>query len=1001
MGKNDLCEIIPVPMKAPGGLRQGMAAALLVVLFLLLQHPARCQQARTDSSVSLHFLKADVELPEPGSYFNVLEIRNGGDRSLRGLVQLNVPAGWRLIGPAVDSLELAPGATRLIPVRLSVPGSTIGGVSFVIGAELLGEEFYDYANSYVSVRRKSRWDMRLNTSQVYLSDYMPYGEVQVNLKNTGNSNELIKLSFDLGGMIEFIERVEADSFLYVEVPAYRDTSVRFRLQRRNDLSYAELKSLNSSWESRNLHIKASTSDHTAFGSVRATPLESSEVNSLPFQNTPLNTEVILYNLLSQQRKKASVRVYGTVLFPREQQLTYSVGYYNLFFDPEMYDDFDPYAQLRFMVRYTDPRSVIWLGDRIGLGVIHTLTGRGISASHMVTDRDQITLNVVQNPYGNNFGGFAGYAGKIGKVGWNAGVTLETTTNQAFSHYSLHLGGNYQLNQRHSFRLLTVTTLSNFADKRYLEGDTAVAGIAYQFHYRYNSSRLRINLENTNTMFTYLRNSGINLINLSGNYLINDRQQLKARYYRTNYTSTQYPYNFANPANTNINENARLLYSLHRGKVIYQVGPQYFGTVRNVYIPADSFRTRYVNYQPGLLGSVSFRLGNQRSISPNGSFQMMFYNYERLKPGEEPSDLESRWTYSLGINYYDQAFKLTAYYTTGEAAEAYRSAVIQREAEQNQSFHIRPYYERYFFEETFRLSAYFNYSYYMPSMRENMLFNLTGNIFVKQTWDFFASFNVYRVSRRDTETGRITSNDLNLFVGIRKAFDIKQPRLGYYNLTIVGFSDQNGDGVKSEDEKPISNVLVNISRDPYKNVENKTGFSEISMITDPTGEIYYENIPVGVYDLSIIPLSNLENLYFLHGENQTLEVNDDLVYYLPLVESYKIKGRIIIDRDPNSNDGGVTPEGIRITAVSETGETYTALTSSLGTYVLDLPKATSYEVSIHNVFGERFRLERGNYRVQFTENKVINLDFKFTELRRGIRFNGGEQYYQFNLGNGTH
>jgi hypothetical protein len=125
----------------------------------------------------------------------------------------------------------------------------------------------------------------------------------------------------------------------------------------------------------------------------------------------------------------------------------------------------------------------------------------------------------------------------------------------------------------------------------------------------------------------------------------------------------------------------------------------------------------------------------------------------------------------------------------------------------------------------------------------------------------------------------------------------------------------------------------------------------------------------------------------------------MVYYLPLVESYKIKGRIIIDRDPNSNEGVVSPEGIRVTAVSETGETYSALTTGFGTFVLDLPKAASYEVSIYNVFGENFRLERGSYRVQFTENRIINLDFKFTEQRRGIQYNEGDQYFRFNLGNG--
>jgi hypothetical protein len=973
---------------------------VLFSLALWMVSPALlAQNPDPDSLLVFRFMKSEAELPEPGSYFNVLEIRNNSQEPVSGLVRFDCPDAWRFIGSSMDTLTLLPGATRLMPVRISIPGNTLGGISYVIGAELFGEKLYNYANSYISIQRKSRWEMRLNTNQVYISEFKPYGEVFVSLNNSGNSDELVKLSFDMGGMIEFRDEIEADSFLFVDVPAYKDTSIRFRIQERNDLSYAEMQSLKYRWKSRSLIIQASTTDQSSYGSVRTTPLESHTVNRLPILNSPLNTEVTIYNLMSQQRKKMSARVYGKVLFPKAQQLTYSVGYYNLYFDPEMNRGIDLYQQLRYMVRYDDPRSMVWLGDRLGVGTLHTLTGRGIRATHELNDRNRIMLNVIQNPFGKNIGGFAGYGGTIGDVGWNTGLTLETATDGRYSHYSFHLGATYRLKQKHSFDLQTATSLSTYSASEYLEKDTTVLGVAYQFLYRYNGSRLRISAENMNTLFTYLRNSGVNRINFSGLYKFEGNLQLQARYQRSDYTSTRYPYNFFYPANTNVNENARILLSYNRGRIIYQGGPQYFGTIRNNYIPTGDYRTKYVNYQPGLMALVSFRLGNMRSISPNASFSTMYYSYNRYTEGEDLSGLQNSWTYTLGINYYDQAFKLNVYYSSGEAADLYRTVVIENDPDLNQAFHIRPYYERYFFHETLRLSAFINYSHYMPSMRENLLINLTGNILVNNSWDFFTSFNVYRVSRNDLVSGRVNSNDLNLVVGFRKAFDIQQPRLAYYDLTIVGFNDMDGDGVKDEDEKPISNVLVNISRDPYKNVENKTGFSEISMITDPQGEIYYENVPLGIYDLTILPLTNLENLYFLNGDHQTIEVNDDMVYYLPLVESYKIKGRIIIDRDPNSNEGVVSPEGIRVTAVSETGETYSALTTGFGTFVLDLPKAASYEVSIYNVFGENFRLERGSYRVQFTENRIINLDFKFTEQRRGIQYNEGDQYFRFNLGNG--
>ncbi|MCK5134369.1 MAG: hypothetical protein KAR19_01175 [Bacteroidales bacterium] len=956
------------------------------------------QVADPDSLLIFRFLKNDSEIPEPGAYFNVLEIRNNNDEPVSGLLRLGGPDGWKFIGPSLDTIILQPGGSMLFPVRISIPKNTPGGVSFVIGAELFGPDLYNYANSYISIQRKSRWDMRLSTSQVYISDFKPYGDLSIFLSNSGNSTELVKLSFDMGGLLEFREKIEADSFLFVDLPAYQDTTILFKIQRKSDLTYATEQALKGSWRSSSVNIEASTTDRLLYGSVRATPLESSIINKIPMRNSPLNTDVTMYNLLSQQRKKASVRVFGKILFPEAQQLNYSLGYYNLYFDPAMNRNIDLYQQLRYMIKYTDPRSMIWLGDRLGVGELHTLTGRGVRASHQVNDRNVVYLNVVQNPYSRNIGGFAGYGGFIGNMSWNTGLTVEATTNQTYSHSSFHLGGMYRLKQKHSIELQTATTLSKFGVSRYLDNDTTVVGVAYRLSYRYNDKRLMIRAENTNTLYSYLRNSGINRIYFTGRYLFTGKLRLHARYHRSSYASSKYPYNFYFPVNNNLNENARLLLSYNQGNITYQGGPQYLAAVRNYYYPNGDYSTRYANYQPGMMGSVSFRLGSMRSISPNLSFNTMYYSFDTGDPDEDPSELSSSWTYTLGINYYDQAFKLNAYYTTGEATDLYRSVIISDDPVINQAFHIRPYYERYFHKETIRLSVFFNYSYYMPSLRENMLINLTSNFYVRNSWNFYASFNVYRVSRKDVNVGRVTSRDVNLMLGIRKAFDIQQPRLSYYDLTIVGFNDLDGNGIKDENEKPISNVLINISRDPVRNVETRTGFAEISMITDPQGEIFYKNIPQGIYDFAISPLSNLENLYFLHGENQTIEINSDQVYYLPLVESYKIRGKIIIDRDPNSNEGIISAEGIRVTATSESGNTYSTLSNSFGTYVLDLPKANSYSVNIYNVFGENFWLKRGSYKVQFTENKTIYLDFKFIERRRAIQFNGEEQLFQFNLDN---
>jgi len=514
----------------------------LCVIFLLLYMPLSqlfSQSQAPDSLLIFRFVKTETELEKPGSLFNVLEIRNGGSEQLTGIIRFNYPDSWAFVGRELDSLILDPGEARLIPVRISMPGNTVGGVSFVLGAELFGKDLYNYTNAYVSVKPVSKWDMHLSTNQLYFSEYKPYSDVDISLNNLGNSNEIIKLSFDLGGLLKFRDELEVDSFLYVEVPANTDTSINLRIQSRKDLSYAEERAMRYSWKARKFDVRASTTDHSTGGSVRTADLESKIVNRLPTQNSPLNAELTFYNLLSQQRVKTSARVFGKVFFPEDQQVSYSLGYYNLYFDPEMNRNINLYDQLRYNLRYTDPKTTVLLGDRIGVGILHTLSGRGIHAFHQINDRNMAEVSVVQNPYGKNIGGFAGYRGMLGKVDWNTGLTLESSTNQRYSHSSFHLGGGYKFNN-HTLYLETVTSLSSFDHEMFQTDDTTVLGFAYQLRYRFRGSRLNLSLENNNTMYTYLRNSGLNRINFSGDYRFKESLYLNARYYRSSYTSTRYP-----------------------------------------------------------------------------------------------------------------------------------------------------------------------------------------------------------------------------------------------------------------------------------------------------------------------------------------------------------------------------------------------------------------------------------------------------------------------------
>ncbi|MCF8378835.1 MAG: hypothetical protein K9H49_04610 [Bacteroidales bacterium] len=969
---------------------------IFVFLFFSFPNLLFSQSQVEESEVLISFAKKSVILPQSSTFFNVVIIENKGSEVLSGTVVFNKPSPWSFIGSPEFDVSIEPGKKEYYPVRVGIPRNTIGGVSFIVQVELLTKTSTYSTISYVSIEKNSHWDMKVLNTNLYLSDFRPVGDFDLKLENTGNSKEMIKLNFDIGQLLQFKTFIEADSILFIELPAYSDTTIKFEVFRRKDLSYAEIRTQITNWKSTSIYIEASTPYYKTYAGLRVIPLESKIINDTPIRNSPLNVDMTLYNLLSFQKPKAALKLHGKLIFPENQQLQYSFGINSLYFNKDLYQNFDLAQQMRYMVRYNDSKTQVMLGDRLGVGSLHTMSGNALKAQHSLDANQLVSLNLVQNPYGSSFGSFLGYRTRIGRTGVNTGVTLESANRSNANYYTFHLGGTYNFLKHHTLQLQTATSLNNFSKGAFLQNDTTTIGFAYRASYHYSNEKFKFRIDNTNTTFTQLKNSGRNFINTDLYYQINSKSRFLGRYYRSSYLSNLYPYSFYFSGNSSRNENGRLLYSYSDGKMVYNMGAQFSGAMRNSYNQATDFSTKYTNYQPGLIGSVTFRLGGMRNITPNIAINSMYFNYNTNIEGDEPYSISGRLHYTVGLSYFDQAFRINAYYSSGDASEIYRSAVSDEEPAIGQAVQIRPSYERYFKDDKIRLNVYYNYSYFIPSLRENTVLNITSNFMMDKGWSVYGSLNLFKNSRNDNDYGRVITRDLNLMLGFRKAFDIQQPGMKYYNVAVIGFNDQDGDGVKDDDEKPVSNVLINLKRDPKKNKEDKALFQETKLVTDPNGEIFYGKMPGGVYDLEITPLTNLEDLFFLDGRNQQMTSDEDKIHYLPLVESYKVRGKIIVDRDPNSTHGRINLEGIRVSGTAENGSSYSTLTNSNGQYVLNLPKANIYTIKIYNVFGETFMLQKGEFEVQFMEDKALNIDFQFTEQKREIKFKEGQQLFDFQI-----
>ncbi len=947
-----------------------------------------------DNEISMDFIKSIDSLQASELYFNVLKIRNNSSVAINGSLAFSGPDNWRIITFPVSQLTINPGDTLSIPVRVSPAVDAVGGITYILSASLRLTDRIITENTYFTLPSKPKWDISTPNSSIFFTDQSPNTKFQIYVVNKGNTNELIRIHMQIGRLLVLQGDPGTELIEFINLPAFTDTTLTYSVTFEKKLSYAERSRYENNWKESAVIVSASNERIAKDLAIMIRKLNSSFYNQRDQASSPLNIDFQVYNVMSNQKARFNTRAYGSILFPKNRDVQYLLGLQNIYFDSKSNKNFDINNQLLYSLQYTDNRNSVLFGYNVYGGDLHTLNGRGITGTHDITSASKMSYSLIQNPYSNSLGEHLGYSFNLKNIQLNTGVIHENANSGNHIATSLLAGVGFTMFKYHSLTLDLLGSKSQFRQLTAPALDTSVIGFSYRILYRmqYRKFELRANFLNTNN--NYIRNSGMQQIYLDGKYMLNDRTAFILNGNRQYYSLTRYPYNFYTPANYNSNDYIRLTASISQGNLIYQVGPTYNGSMRQYRDPLSGYYSEYKTYQPGVWGAITFRINGYRSITPNITVSNLRFHYTT----EDPLGENYSWTknvyYTAGLNYYDNSWKINAYYTSGTTTDLYRSIQVNEKPVISRSIQVRPSYEKYFFNRTVKFSAYVNYAYYMPSGRENISYSVRYDHYLKGGWSIYLNAFVYSNTRVTEENGRISGKDLNVLAGLTKSFELQQPRLKYYDFRAVFFNDLDGNLVKSDNEPPVSNILVNIEKNQALSV-SKSNIMQVDLLSDINGEIYFENLPMDFYKLTFTPLVNLQNLYFLNGSEQTFFNEKKEILYIPLAESYKIKGKVVVVRDPNSTEGKISLSGIRVTALGVNGEVYSVLTDKFGVYILNVPKGDKFRVRVNNVFGEQFQIERDEMEVQFTQNRTINLDFVFIEKRREIRFNGGNDIQRFN------
>ena len=241
----------------------------------------------------------------------------------------------------------------------------------------------------------------------------------------------------------------------------------------------------------------------------------------------------------------------------------------------------------------------------------------------------------------------------------------------------------------------------------------------------------------------------------------------------------------------------------------------------------------------------------------------------------------------------------------------------------------------------------------------------------------------------------TSNtEFNMGFGIRKQIGVPIPGKKFVSAKIIVFKDLNGNGKQDKGEDGLTNILINVKAlHLFNHTEDSTEvmYGE-DLVTNTKGEVYYDNIPAGVYALKTVSLVNQGEWMDAGAREMTIDSKADIL--IPLTKGIKLTGSLLVAREKYSDETLVDVSRIRVTAVDSIGKTYSVLTDKNGGFSMYLPMGV-YNISINEAaLGEKFILQQNRISLdlsKYTGNYIVN--FNAVEKRRKMeirKFNSKEE-----------
>lgn len=949
-------------------------------------------------TVSISFLKYKTEVAENLNFFNLVTIRNHFDKPIKVESEFLLPEGWTFFGSAKKDFEIGPNDSLIMPIRLGVSKSVLGGGAYPIQLLLNVGKIKYQGSFFIYKTEQSDFQFSVDQRVVLVNAITKTGEFKVNLKNKGNVNEYIKLNFKIGKQVNLIGLASDSDFAYIPLPAGADTIITYKVwyrETKNSNSY-----LNNLTDNSSIIISAYSKEKLKQASVWCKFVPHKFERDFYSITSPLNVALFVNGLLSDANSTFRVDVNGAFNFENGDFLSYFLSNFNASFNRDLNPPPGEYFRRNviFSVGYQRKKLFLNIGDRNSIRGV-PLTGRGITGIYSFNKNNVLTGSIVQNNFNRNFGGGIHLRTKIGPLP-NTTIYGGILQNEVTQSNLRRVGISSSI----PLKVISLGFGVNYNDHRYTVGSPGgqqtINSLGYSISSGYNGQRFGINGGYSYTPFFSINGAENNNIFVNSQYKFSPNNMLKLSVNGQNVT-----YGDITDQNSFYNVTSfyigRLYYSTKiKNTIPLTIGPEYQYNLRTNNLLTFGNEKSFVGATYRFVTMATFKLTSAKSITafirPGYSFAEVNDNFYLI---DSTSNISSNglFNYNLGATYSNSnIFRISATYFYGpffyfDQIDALGSTRI------NKNLRISPVFTKsYQFDNyTFRVSSVNSAILSISERSEKISLGVTADIITKTGWSFSAFANSYISSRQDEELSRTSYRTYSLNLVARKSFLFERKNQKYVNLTAICFEDINGNRTREENEPYISNILIKVRKDPNATGYNDINFQEKELLTNINGLIQYNRISSGGYILDINPVVNLGDIFPVNGYSQTIDIQNNTTIYVPFVETYKVKGEVKVIYDKFSKDQNFNVGGVRVTAKSEKGDLFYALTDKTGGFVISIPSSGYYTVSINNIFGEEYILQNNDVLVDFNGYKEFEVNFILKQKPRTLNMNGSGYQFKFN------